>query len=285
MKVLELFAGIGGIGLGLERTGGFKVHWQVEIEPYAQKVLQKNWPDAYLHDDVKTFPPADLHCDADVIAGGFPCQDISTAGKGEGLKGERSGLFFEVVRIAKELKPRWILLENVAALLVRGLDRVLIALAEIGYDAQWHCVPASAVGAPHRRNRIFILAHPNSDDWRRRYSPKSHSGETRLEPRRSGKRQFKQETHSALAHPHCIRQQGVPEKPVFRFQDVSREFMRGSENLRRFWAVEPSVGRVAYGVPRRLDRIRCLGNAVVPQVAQILGEYILFLENELNQGR
>lgn len=285
MKVLELFAGIGGIGLGLERTGEFKVHWQVEIEPYAQKVLQKHWPDAYLHDDVKTFPPADLHCDADVIAGGFPCQDISTAGRGEGLEGERSGLFFEVVRIAKEIKPRWILLENVAALLVRGLDRVLIALAEIGYDAQWHCVPASAVGAPHRRNRIFILAYPHSDDRRRRYSPKSHSGKTRLEPRRSGKRQLKQETHSALADSNGIRREGVPEKQVFRFQDVSREFMRGRENLRRFWAVEPDVGRVAYGVPRRLDRLRCLGNAVVPQVAQVLGEYILFLQNELNQGR
>ena len=249
MKVLELFAGIGGIGLGLERTGGFQVHWQVEIEPYSQKVLQKHWPDAYLHDDIKTFPPADLHCDADVIAGGFPCQDISTAGRGEGLDGDRSGLFFEVVRIAKEIKPRWILLENVAALLIRGLDRVLIALAEIGYDAQWHCLPAAALGAPHRRDRVFIVADTNS-----------------------------------------IRQSGSGESVQSIRAKAFENWKTSQFRPKRFesqWETEPGMGRVVDGVScgvDRSERLKCLGNAVVPQVAQVMGEYILFLENELNQG-
>lgn len=248
MKVLELFAGIGGIGLGLERTGGFKVHWQVEIEPYAQKVLQKNWPDAYLHDDVKTFPPADLHCDADVIAGGFPCQDISTAGSGEGLTGARSGLFFEIVRIAQRLRPKYLLLENVAALIVRGMGDVLRELAKIGYDAQWHCLPASAVGAPHRRDRVFIVADTNII-------------------RQSGSGEFVQSIR-AKAFENWKASQFKPER--FASQ----------------WETEPGVGRVVNGISSGVDRssrLKCLGNAVVPQVAQVMGEYILFLENELNQ--
>lgn len=120
MKVGELFAGIGGIGLGLERTGGFEVVWQVEKDDYATKVLEKNWPDIPKHDDVCTFPPETGTWECDLIAGGFPCQDISLAGTGAGLKGERSGLFFEGIRIIEILRPRWVLLENVSALLVRG---------------------------------------------------------------------------------------------------------------------------------------------------------------------
>jgi DNA (cytosine-5)-methyltransferase 1 len=283
MKVLELFAGIGGIGLGLERTGEFKVHWQVEIEPYARKVLQKHWPDAYLHDDVKTFPPADLHCDADVIAGGFPCQDISTARKGEGLKGERSGLFFEVVRIAKEIKPRWILLENVSALLVRGLDRVLGELAKIRYDAQWHCLPASAVGAPHQRDRIFILAYPHGAHSKRGWLPSGIQ-----------KKQYNTYSNSVnasnLADTNSIRQSGSGESVKSIRAKAFENWKTSQFRPERFasqWETEPRMGRVVNGVSSGVDRssrLKCLGNAVVPQVAQVLGEYILFLENELNQG-
>ena len=145
-------------------TGGFEVVWQVEINDFSRRVLEKNWPDVKRWDDVCTFPPADGDWTVDMITAGFPCQDISVAGRAEGLEGERSGLFYEVVRIADRLRPRYILLENVSALLVRGAGDVLRELAEIGYDAEWHCLSAATVaGAPHIRDRIFILAYPNSN--------------------------------------------------------------------------------------------------------------------------
>lgn len=194
LTVGSLFAGIGGLELGLERTGGFKTVWQVEIDDYATRVLEKHWPDVRRWRDVTTFP-FDAECDeireqselqgqhqsaggtdglstvprhvselwrVDLICGGFPCQDISFAGKGAGLDGERSGLWYEFARVVRELRPRYVLVENVAALLVRGLDAVLGTLASLGYDAEWHCIPAAAVGAPHIRDRVFIVAYSTS---------------------------------------------------------------------------------------------------------------------------
>jgi DNA (cytosine-5)-methyltransferase 1 len=234
IKVGELFAGIGGLGLGLERAGGFEVKWQVERDKYALRVLEKHWPDVARHDDVLTFPPDNSDFwNVDLICGGWPCQDISVAGPREGLEGARSGLFFEVMRIAEELRPKYLVLENVSALLIRGMGRVLESLATLGYDAEWHCVPASYVGAPHRRDRVFILAHSDS-----------------------------------------IGRKGSAEEPVSNFPTLQGQFMRSRENFGDLWATEPDVGRVANGVSRRLDRIRCLGNSVVPQIAQVIGEVI-----------
>ena len=272
----ELFAGIGGIGLGLENTGGFKVKWQVERDKYASKVLAKHWPDAKRFDDVREFPATDgVDYYVDLIAGGFPCQDISVAGKGEGLKGERSGLFYEIVRIAERLKPKYLLLENVAALLIRGMDDVLGALAEIGYNAEWHCIPAAAIGAYHRRDRVFIIAHSKHDG--------SHgigANEQKRECEEMGRGQLSRGDggNGKMADADSVGQQKRPQKPVPYLPNISRELMRSREDLRRFWAVEPSLGRVADGVPRRVDRLRCLGNAVVPQVAQFVGEMILKAE-------
>lgn len=161
IRVGELFAGIGGIGLGLEMAGGFEVAWQVERDPYAQKVLAKQWPGLPIHDDVTTFPPdGSDNWNVDMITGGFPCQDISVAGKGAGLHGERSGLFYEIVRIAGILRPRWLLLENVPALLAgRGFPEVLGSLAASGYsEVRWRVLSAAEMGAPHLRKRIFIFA-------------------------------------------------------------------------------------------------------------------------------
>lgn len=238
LTVGELFAGIGGFGLGLERTGGFKVSWQVENDSFALKVLKKHWPEVRRHDDVCTFPPTAVdEWKVDVICAGFPCQDISVSGRNAGIKGDRSGLFFEVVRITKRLQPKYLLLENVAALLNRGMGEVLRALAEIGFDAEWHCLQAAAAGAPHRRNRVFILAYPTS-------SRLSRSGQ----PEQS-------------QYPATVSEGETGLSINVRFKE--------------FWSVEPDVGRVAYGVPRRLDRLRCLGNAVVPQLAQFLGEKII----------
>ena len=160
MRVLDLFSGIGGFSLGLERAG-FQTIAFCEIEPFACGVLAKHWPDVPCHGDItaREFVPGE----ADIICGGFPCQDISTAGNGAGLAGERSGLWRELLRAIRVVRPKFAVVENVAALLSRGMGTVLGDLAEIGYDAEWHCIPASAVGAPHRRDRVWIVADPGSE--------------------------------------------------------------------------------------------------------------------------
>ena len=162
MKVLDLFSGIGGFSIGLEKVG-FETVAFCEIEPYCQAVIRKHWPDTPIYNDVRSVNAdrlaADGHDGIDVITAGFPCQDISIAGHGAGLDGERSGLWSEVARIVGEIRPRWVMLENVAALLGRGMGRVIGDLAAIGYDAQWEVISASAVGAPHRRQRVWIVAH------------------------------------------------------------------------------------------------------------------------------
>ena len=153
----SLFAGIGGFDLGFERAG-MECKWQVEIDEYANRVLKKHWPDVRRHGDIKTFPPGEPDdWRVDCICGGFPCQDISYAGKGAGLDGERSGLFYEAVRIIRELEPRVVVLENVAALLTRGMDDVLGTLASLGFDAEWDVLSAAAFGLPHYRERVFIV--------------------------------------------------------------------------------------------------------------------------------
>ncbi len=158
MKVGSLFAGIGGFDLGLERAG-FEIAWQVEIDEWCQRVLAKHWPHVQRYGDIQSVDWGTVE-PVDVLCGGFPCQDISLAGKGAGLAGERSGLWFEYAKAIEALTPRYVIIENVAALRSRGLDQVLGALAALGYDAEWHCIPASAVGAPHRRDRVWIVAYP-----------------------------------------------------------------------------------------------------------------------------
>lgn len=165
LKLLDLFSGIGGFSLGLERTGGFETVAFCEIEDFPRKVLAKHWPEVPCYDDVRTLTAESLQRDGigvDAICGGFPCQDISTAGKQAGLDGERSGLWFEVARLIGELQPQVVFLENVSALLSNGMGRVLGELAERGYDAEWQSIPAWAVGKPHNRSRIWIMAYPKS---------------------------------------------------------------------------------------------------------------------------
>ena len=154
----SLFSGIGGLELGLEWAGLGPVLWQVEQDAFCSQVLARHWPDAVRHPDVRAVGASNLE-PVDLICGGFPCQDISFAGRGAGLGGARSGLWFEYLRIVRELRPRFVVVENVPALVGRGIDAVLGGLAEGGYDARWDCVRASDVGAPHRRERVFIVAH------------------------------------------------------------------------------------------------------------------------------
>lgn len=166
LRVLDLFSGIGGFSLGLERTGGFETVAFCEIEDYPRRVLAKHWPNVPIFEDVRTLRGEDVG-NVDVITAGFPCQDISVAGKKAGLKGEQSKLFWEAWRLIRDIRPRWTILENVAGLLNRGMGEVLGALAEIGFDAEWHCIPAAAVGAPHNRDRVWIVAYTKRDEQSR----------------------------------------------------------------------------------------------------------------------
>ena len=159
MKIGSLFSGIGGFELGLQ-TGipNASVAWQVEIDPYCRNVLARHWPDSKRFDDVREVGARNL-APVDIVCGGFPCQDISVAGKGEGLDGERSGLWFQMLRIIEELRPRYVIAENVSALRTRGLDVVLAGLRNAGYVASWSIVGAADLGAPHRRDRMWIVAY------------------------------------------------------------------------------------------------------------------------------
>jgi len=241
----SLFAGIGGLDLGLERAG-MVCKWQVEIDDYASMVLAKHWPNVPRFKDIKEFPPKKQNnLSVDLVCGGFPCQDISYAGKGAGLDGERSGLFYELIRVVREVGPKYVLLENVSALFNRGLDQVLGTLASIGYDAEWHCISAAHIGAPHIRDRVFILAHTQGE----RHRQGGELGDI----------------------PHTMRE-GLEGQRQKLFGVSPQHYYAGNNS---HWAIEPSVDRMAYGVSKRVDRLRGLGNAVVPQVAEYIGCQII----------
>ena len=166
MRVLDLFSGIGGFSLGLESTGGFETVGFCEIEPFPREVLARHWPGVSIHDDIQTLTAesvswlrAEADRGIDLVCGGFPCTDISVAGKGAGIEGPRSGLWGEFARLVVELRPDWVLAENVGALRTRGIDRVCSDLEAEGYAVWPLVVGAWAVGAPHRRERVWIVAH------------------------------------------------------------------------------------------------------------------------------
>jgi DNA (cytosine-5)-methyltransferase 1 len=285
LTVLDLFSGIGGFSLGLERTGGFKTVAFCEIEPFPRRVLAKHWPEVPIYEDVRTLTAARLAADGigpiNVITGGFPCQDISVAGKRAGIaEGTRSGLWSEIVRLAGELRPDFIIVENVANLL-RGpserpggwFGRVLGDLAECGYDAEWENIPASALGAPHRRERIWVVAYANQT---RLQAPRPKLKAARLEQRRKlgsvmGLAAVMSDAnviHAQGQQPRIIDAQGW-QGPIW---GSSGPLLAG---IGREWRVEPDVGRVAHGVPDRSHRLAALGNAVVPQIPELIGRAIL----------
>ena len=236
MRHLDLFSGIGGFALAAHMVGGIETVQFVEIDNYCQKILAKNFPGVPIHGDITTFTAEPGS--ADIITFGSPCQDLSSANPdGRGLEGERSGLFYEAIRIVRMVQPRFAVFENVPNLLVKDngihFQRVLRAFWESGFDAEWQVVSAASVGAPHLRERVFIVAYPNG----------------------SGREKFDATTISKeQGHSAGLTTQG-----------------------RNYWRTEPGVCGVDARFSHRLDRIRGLGNAVVPQVASIALQRVLEL--------
>ena len=237
LTVGSLFSGIGGLDLGLERAG-MEVIWQSEIDPYACKVLAKHWPQVPNHGNIKDINWGDI-VRPDIICGGYPCQPFSTAGNRNGADDPRH-LWPWVREAISRIRPKYAILENVRGHITLGLDAVLADLATIGYDAEWTVIRASAVGASHRRERLFIVAYPNE-----------------------GSMVYSDLNGGCQATNSDARQ-------VIKIGRRSSNCASGSR-----WFPEPDVGRVANGVPNRVDRLRGLGNAVVPQVAELVGRMVM----------
>jgi DNA (cytosine-5)-methyltransferase 1 len=238
LRVLDLFSGIGGFSLAARWLGGFETVQFVERDPYCQRILRKHWPTVPIHDDICTFNPEPGS--ADVVVGGFPCQDISTAGRRQGIHiGTRSGLFYELMRTVRIVRPRYVVLENVRAILSDGLGTVLAELARDGRACEWACVSAADLGAWHVRDRWWAVSYPDSD-----------------------------------------RMEGGTEKPIHWQPALARVQNLGEFEMLRDGPAgsTPRLCRGADGVPDWMDRLRALGNAVVPQVAAVPLARVLELE-------
>lgn len=246
MNVLSLFGGIGGFDLGLKRAGMKTVAF-CEVDKKCQLVLKKHWPGVPIYDDVKELTYEKLKEDGiskiDIIAGGFPCQDISLAGKGEGIEGPRSGLWKEYTRLVGEIRPNFIIIENVTALLGRGMSRVLRDLASLRYDAEWHCISASAIGAAHNRDRVWIVAYPTGQRW---------------------------------IFSKVQQQISVESTPKFYQADSFKLLFDAAKN-----PPKPDGGNLRRddGLSRAMDRLKQLGNAIIPQISELIGRVIMEIVN------
>ena len=321
MKVLDVFSGIGGFSLGLERSGMETIAF-CEFDSHAQKVLKKHWPKIHIHDDVRSLDGKQYRGSVDVVCGGFPCQDLSSAGNQKGFDGDRSSLYVEMLRVIGECMPRYAIFENVSGLVTgdngRWFAGFLYDLAEIGYDAEWHCISAAYVGAVHHRDRIWAIAYPNvqrQGDDRRRGTNKNE-----LRNSEEGKQKRNSRTGAVIGSsgsgiptdassiddgPHnrikarrqeqelreSTRGNKIPSnsksKHEPRFAKIAYylkqqvELRRGSEAFRDgFNLTEPALRGTDDGVSRRMDRLRLarLGNAVVPQIPELIGRAIIEYE-------
>ena len=271
LKILDTFAGIGGFSYAAhELVGGFETTQFVEIDPFCQKVLKKHFPKVPCHDDIKTFTayPGQY----DVITGGFPCQDLSVAGKRAGItKQSRSGLFYELIRVIRLVRPKFVVMENVAAILNNGLGIVLGELSEAGYNAEWSIISASSLGACHRRSRWWLIAYPNS------FGCGGGSGKgcsIQERPFFSG-----EQTRSKMG---SETERCSPLSANSNSEGLQREILREMESgiwsakhTRRLdpnwrsYVSKPILPRGSYGLSNRVDRTRALGNSIVPAVAAI----------------
>jgi DNA (cytosine-5)-methyltransferase 1 len=303
MNELALFAGAGGGILG-GKLLGWRCVCAVEIDPYAASGLAARQNDGCIPafpiwDDVATFDGKPWRGCVDVVSGGFPCQDISAAGKGAGITGERSGLWREMARIIGEVRPRFVFVENSPLLVSRGLARALGDLAAMGYDARWGIVGAHHAGAPHKRDRIWVLAYAKKrSSWSRLFQtvPEQHWNEPadcRADVpnancsgrQRTGQTQPKGRIDAAepagagqdVAHSSFLHEQR--QQPSLSNQEMRQGQVKGparscSDEV-RWWATEPRLGRVAHGVANRVDRLRAIGNGQVPAVVRLAWETLI----------
>jgi DNA (cytosine-5)-methyltransferase 1 len=304
LTVGSLFSGIGGMDLGLERAG-LKVIWQSEIDPYCCKVLKKHWPEVPNYGDIRTIEWERIER-PDVICGGYPCQPFSTAGKRRGEQDPRH-LWPLMLNAIRHFRPRYAIMENVRGHLSLGFGTVLGELANLGFNAEWQVLPASAFGAPHRRDRVFIVAYPDGErthrtqidptdaqlstfpnvgergialadtDNSRGRTPERGMvfGENALQTWRERQaralNEFGGRGATVADTDGGRREQCEPEtEPVSRFGCGGERNNHATQ-----WQVEPDVGRLANGVSNRVDRLRGLGNAVVPHVAEFVGHCII----------
>ena len=273
LKVLDLFSGIGGFSLGLERTGGFETVAFCEIDPFCQKILAKHWPNVKCYNDVRTI---DYDGAVDVITGGFPCQPFSTAGKRQG-QDDDPHLWPAMFSLVKKYEPTWVIGENVAGLVSMGLDDVLTNLESEGYAARTFIIPACAVNAPHKRERVWIIAYAagNGDCGKfREFCEKDGGQEERL---------FLSDksVNFDVSHANGELLEGWERwsnRQIFEDSEFSTcEFFRDfKDNL-----PAPAVCRTNDGIPNRVDRLKSLGNSVVPQIPWMLGNAILEAEKQL----
>ncbi len=330
MDLGSLFSGIGGFELGLEWAGMGPVKWQVEIDLYCQKVLAKHWSDVKRYGDIRDVGKHNLE-PVDLICGGFPCQPFSVAGKRKGKEDDRH-LWPEYLRIVTELNPAWVIGENVPGIINMELDTVLSDLENAGYSTATLIIPACSVDAPHRRDRVFILAHNNNtkngasrseinQDWSQNYegwseqSQYGNSGQdntsqntlnSRVRGRDNGsegwgecslqtERPDSNVTDTESRETQSAKQRGLHAEPCGTDYDawytkgtgqqgsINRQgqMQYGGTGARQDWIeVATRLCRVDDGIPNRVDRLKCLGNAVVPQVAMVIGELIIEYEKK-----
>lgn len=301
MTIGSLFSGIGGLELGLEWSGLGPTFWQVEIDPKPRNCLATHWPEATRYDDIREVGGAELG-HVDIICGGFPCQDVSSAGKRAGLAGARSGLWSEFRRVIDERRPRWVCVENVASGATKWVDAVRADLEQLGYASLPIPLSASDCGAWHRRARVFIIAYRDGDilrDEHRGGAGSSREGAA-LAPRNT--QGGKTNANTGCERPGESHSEGhsdsrggsawsAPQRGGSLLPDADHEGESpprwGEREKRRWtcdgsqWTVEPDVARMVHGFPGRVDRERALGNAVVPQCAEVVGHVIQMLDGLL----
>jgi DNA (cytosine-5)-methyltransferase 1 len=285
LYALDLFSGIGGNSLGLKQYARTIAY--CERDKHAQAVLLSRMSDGMLPrapicSDITLLDGRDFRGKIDIIVAGFPCQDLSYAGKGKGLAGERSGLFFEIVRLAKEIKPAFLFLENVPGIRTRGLDTVIQELTSAGYDCRWTMLSAAEVGANHKRERWFLLGRkiPDANSVRHKTEPRYTKAKAAEYDCPSGIRPNLAYTKSERCE-RSLRQSGVftesnRQTCSERSEQTSSSFgCSDADCVPTTWTTEPDMGRVAHGVPQRVDRIKRLGNAVVPAQAKAAFEILM----------
>ena len=307
LRTLDLFSGIGGFALGLEATGFFRTTCFVELEPYCRLVLKSHWPRTQILGDIKNVTRPDLpDPDPDVIVGGFPCQPYSHAGLQRAQSDSRH-LWPEMFRLIQECRPTWVVGENVTGITKLGLDEVLSDLENEGYATRTFNIPACALGAPHLRQRLWIIAHadsdsepdvspngeqgqrklgtdmadPDRDDGGRGSCAQPQGRDARMEHCGSGERCTKPDPDPTMADPTGVQRKrsGAKRSGQGRSEKASGGY-RSSRAAANYWETEPQVGRLVDGLPDRVSQLRALGNSIIPQIAEEIGHAIRTAETD-----